>query len=196
MAPKPTLMPPKHVKPSQQKRSAPVKAKPTSARPASKRATKDNLEAKTPELPRQSGGRFAKGYCPHAYGISNKKSPDKIGGRKRILSLFDRIIGENGHMEALEVEIRKCIDQKGMLYFYQTYILPLIPKELAIKAFQHIQASEGSALDPSTPEGKAQRDRTLRELFGLAQLGGCAEPVTAAALEGENDAEQSNTLED
>lgn len=177
-ASKATLMPAKHVKPSRQKK--PVVSKQTTSKPkpskkasVHNRSTKESVPDKSDRIPRQGGGRFAPGYSPHAYGYSNKKSPDKIGGRKRILTLFDRIIGEEGHMQALEVEIRKCIDQKGMLYFYQTYILPLIPKELAVKALQFIQNdSSGNPLDPKTPEGKQQRDAQLRELFGIAKLAG------------------------
>lgn len=47
--------------------------------------------------------------------------------------MFDRIVGEAGHQEALETEIRRLIADHGMLWFYQNYIFPLLPREAAAK---------------------------------------------------------------
>lgn len=122
---------------------------------------KEVLEA----IPRSNGGRFGKGYNPHALGICNRK-PDNKMGRKRILELFDRIVAEDGHMSALEVEIRKVIDQKGMLYFFQQYVQPLIPKDLSLKVMSTFMSGD-NPLDAKTPEQKQARDGRLREIFGI-----------------------------
>lgn len=97
-----------------------------------------DLEQLAPcEIPskyRNADGSFKKGFNPRALGIDNTpKDPNKRGsGRRRVLSVFDRIVGEEGHLELLELEIRKYIQDHGMLAFYQHYIFPLTPKEMVL----------------------------------------------------------------
>jgi hypothetical protein len=82
-------------------------------------------------IPRGKGGRFEKGYSPQSLGLGNKKGGPGAG-RRRVLDLFDRIINEEGHQMALEIEIRAYIEKRGMLSFYEHYIFPLIPKEMVM----------------------------------------------------------------
>jgi len=86
-------------------------------------------------IPRQPNGAFAKGYSPVDFGVLGLGGPrkGKQGGRAKILSLFDRIVGEAGHQHLLETELRAYIGEYGMLAFYQNYIFPLIPKEMVVK---------------------------------------------------------------
>ncbi len=86
-----------------------------------------------PSIPnnvRNSDGTFKPGFNARAFGVN--PNPPKQSGRRRILSLFDRIVGEEAHLDLLELEIRKYIESQGMLAFYQHYVFPLIPKEMVL----------------------------------------------------------------
>lgn len=151
----------------------------TSARPSSAlQKAKEEIDAatRTPktksieDIPRKKNGQFEKGYSPRKHGVNPEKNRN-VSGRRRILMVFDRVIGEERHLGKLETEIRREISNVGMLEFYRQYILPLLPKEMVVSALNlNLADEDGNSLDPSTPEGKEKRDQALREIFGLDKL--------------------------
>jgi len=121
------------------------------------------------DIPRNANGQFGKGYHPRRHGVDPDRNRN-VGGRRRILMVFDRVVGEECHLGRLETEIRKRISDVGMLEFYRTYVLPLLPKEMIVSALNLNVPADGATLDPTTPEGIALRDQTLREIFGLNKI--------------------------
>lgn len=92
----------------------------------------DRPRTKQDLIPRDEFGRFKKGYNPTALGFRPKDTrPNQ--GRRRVLEIFDRVVGEDGHCEMLEVEMRRYIEDHGMIAFYKEFIFPLIPKEMILK---------------------------------------------------------------
>jgi hypothetical protein len=175
----------KHAKPTRQtKRNNGTAATPVEPKGLLADEAVCSVSAPIAEIPRNSSGKFQKGYNPRSYGVDPNKNRN-IGGRRRILEVFDRVVGEAAHLELLEVEIRYAIQKTSMLDFYSTYILPLIPKEMVCSVLGiDLKQPDGSVLNPDSPEAAERRDAALREMFGLTGL--CAKDKDAVEATKDN----------
>ncbi len=70
---------------------------------------------------RNSRGQFVRGNKCNTGG--------HFGGRKKILSLFDKICGDENNLKRLEIELQKAFDTDP-LEFYRTYVFPLLPTKM------------------------------------------------------------------
>ena len=102
-------------------------------------------------------------------GHPGYKTAGSIHGRKKVLNLFDKIIGDEGRLDKLRIALIEAFD-KNPLSFYKQYIFPLLPKDFKIELetaqklpIRIILGNENDKLQETTEQEEIQQKENIKQ---------------------------------